>query len=137
MRRELTTLGDPLSDLAYAGIAYHLPPGGSMPGLANEDLDAVGIPSQKELNEHYCSLRALPMPSQGLWNFYMAFAFFRLAAIAQGVYKRGLDGNASSDKADTMGNAVLGLSHIGLSCSEAQEEEEEEEEVGPSHQSKL
>ena len=34
------------------------------PGLANEDLEVhvVGIPSQKELNAHCYSLRALPMP---------------------------------------------------------------------------
>lgn len=30
------------------------------------------------------------------WNFYLGFALFRLAAIGQGVYKRVLDGNASS-----------------------------------------
>ena len=27
------------------------------------------------------------------WNVYMAFSFFRIAAIAQGVYKRSLAGN--------------------------------------------
>lgn len=26
------------------------------------------------------------------WNFYMAFSFFRVAAILQGVYKRALEG---------------------------------------------
>ena len=30
------------------------------------------------------------------WNFCLAFSFFRLAAIVQGVKKRGLDGNASN-----------------------------------------
>jgi hypothetical protein len=30
------------------------------------------------------------------WTFCLAFSFFRLAAILQGVYKRSLDGNASN-----------------------------------------
>ncbi|MFO1236157.1 MAG: hypothetical protein U1F24_03875 [Alphaproteobacteria bacterium] len=42
--------------------------------------------------------RAFPIPD---WDFYIAFAIFRLAAISQGVYKRGLDGNASSANAAT------------------------------------
>jgi aminoglycoside phosphotransferase (APT) family kinase protein len=33
------------------------------------------------------------------WSFYIAYCKFRLAAIAQGVYRRGLDGNASSQTA--------------------------------------
>ncbi len=37
---------------------------------------------------------------------------FRLAGIAQGVYKRGLDGIASSDKAKTYGKYVAFLSDI-------------------------
>ena len=30
------------------------------------------------------------------WTFLIAFSFFRIAAICQGVYKRALDGNASN-----------------------------------------
>jgi aminoglycoside phosphotransferase (APT) family kinase protein len=33
------------------------------------------------------------------WPFYLIYNMFRSAAIIQGVYKRGLDGNASSEKA--------------------------------------
>ena len=36
----------------------------------------------------------------------MAFSYFRMAAICQGVYKRGLDGNASSKRALEMGRIV-------------------------------
>ena len=38
------------------------------------------------------------------WNFYLAVSYFRLAAICQGVYKRGLDGNASSTLATRYGD---------------------------------
>ena len=41
------------------------------------------------------------------WTFLLAFSFFRLAAICQGVYRRALDGNASNpEKAATYGEAV-------------------------------
>ena len=41
------------------------------------------------------------------WTFFLAFSFFRLAAICQGVYRRALDGNASNpEKARTYGEAV-------------------------------
>ncbi len=40
----------------------------------------------------------------------MAFSMFRLAGIIQGVYKRGLDGNASSARALEMGKNVEALS---------------------------
>jgi len=37
------------------------------------------------------------------WKFYVVFSLFRLAAIVQGVYQRGLQGNASSPAAVTFG----------------------------------
>ncbi len=47
--------------------------------------------------DEYCRLTR----RQGIenWNFCLAFSFFRSARIAQGVYKRGLQGNASSARA--------------------------------------
>jgi len=45
----------------------------------------------------YCERRGIDtIPN---WSFYVAFSFFRLAAILQGVLKRAIDGNASSQKA--------------------------------------
>ena len=36
------------------------------------------------------------------WPFYLAFSFFRYAAIVQGVYARALQGNASSATAEQL-----------------------------------
>ena len=48
------------------------------------------------------------------WTFYLAFGFFRLGAIIQGVYKRALDGNASQpEKAMKYGEAVPLLARLG------------------------
>ena len=51
-----------------------------------------------------------PIPN---WSFYLAFSIFRIAAIVQGVYKRGLDGIASSAQAESFGVYVRYLSDIG------------------------
>ena len=60
-------------------------------GFAGQDLSSLGIPTDKEFMKDYCQ-RAGVSPVKN-WNFYMAFSFFRLAAILQGVYKRALQGN--------------------------------------------
>ena len=46
------------------------------------------------------------------WPYFMAFGVFRLAAIAQGVYRRSLQGNASSEDAGGYGAAVTVLSEL-------------------------
>ena len=70
--------------------------------LENEKaLTPLGIPTEKEFLARYCEL----MESEKIenWTFYIVYNLFRSAAIAQGVYKRGLDGNASSELAMTFG----------------------------------
>jgi aminoglycoside phosphotransferase (APT) family kinase protein len=109
---ELATLGHPMADLAYYCMALRLPRAGEMKGLQGEDLAALNIPDESAIIHHYCAVRGIAEPEH--WTFYLAFSFFRLAAILQGVYKRGLDGNASSDKALRMGRLVAPLAAQGL-----------------------
>lgn len=111
---ELSTLGHPLADLAYCSLAYHLPAGTrELPGLVGVELEPLGIPSERELVETYAQHAgrgAIPDPTH---RYFLAFSLFRLAAIAQGVYKRGLDGNASDAKAAFYGAAARGLASVG------------------------
>jgi len=108
---ELSTLGHPLSDLAYSCMLYDvmLPKIG---GLAGVDFATSGIPSEDAFVARYCEL----VGRDGVpdLNYYKAFSLFRLAAIAQGVYKRSLDGNASSTEASMFGAAVPHLA--GIAC---------------------
>ena len=102
---ELSTLGHPLADLAYNCISYHLPSGElSGYGYLGLDLPALGIPSEADYVAAYCRRTG----REGIydWTFFIAFSLFRLAAIVQGVYKRGLDGIASSDNARRYGSYV-------------------------------
>jgi aminoglycoside phosphotransferase (APT) family kinase protein len=108
---ELCTLGHPLADLGYNCMTYHFmhPASG---GLVDLDYDAVGIPSEEAYIKDYCARTG--RDSIENWHFYVAFSFFRLAAIVQGVYKRGLDGNASSDRAKTYGAFAKMLGDLGV-----------------------
>jgi len=109
---ELSTLGHPLADLAYNCMAYYLPSlGGSTFGISDVDFEATGIPTEDAYTTAYCERT---QRSDILnWSFFMAFSMFRLAAIVQGVYKRGLDGNASAADAKKFGIFVQLLSDAG------------------------
>lgn len=97
---ELSTLGDPLTDLAYFCIPYHLSrEEKGLRGLVGHDLEALGIPSQAEVVEAYCKLRRIERPSQETFAFYLAFSLFRIAAIVAGIDARLKQGNASSANA--------------------------------------
>lgn len=106
---ELSTLGDPLADLAYNLMTYYLP-SRRHSTLASNVSSETGIPSHKEQLERYCELSGRDAKKH--WNFYLAFSMFRSAAIGQGVYKRGLDGNASSATALELGREVASTAKI-------------------------
>ena len=93
---ELSTLGDGLADLGYWLQERHGDPADEA-GLPGADIEALGIPTEEEVLEAYCAARGVDRVEN--WNFYIAYNMFRSAGIVQGVYKRGLDGNASSEKA--------------------------------------
>lgn len=109
---ELATTGHPLADLAYYCMALRMPREGEMRGLQGLDRERLAIPDEAELVRRYCQNRGLEGISH--WPFCLAFSFFRLAAILQGVYRRGLEGNASSERATRMGRLVEPLASMGL-----------------------
>ncbi|MBB3020233.1 aminoglycoside phosphotransferase (APT) family kinase protein [Microvirga lupini] len=110
---ELSTLGHPLADLAYQCMQWRLPSEGAFRGLGGIDRKAHGIPTEDEYVDLYC--RRTGFEVVGHWPFYLAFSFFRLAAILQGVYKRSLDGNASNpERARRMGEAVPMMAGMAL-----------------------
>lgn len=102
---ELSTLGHPYADLSYQCMQWRLPHDSAFKGLGGIDREAVGIPTERAYVERYCERRGIAGIDN--WVFYLAFSFFRLAAICQGVYRRALDGNASNpQKAKSYGMAV-------------------------------
>ncbi len=97
---ELSTLGHPLSDLGYCCANYHGEVS-SLGDFSKLDHRALGIPTEAEFIDTYCRHSG----RDGIEDFhwYVVFSLFRSAAIIQGVYKRGLDGNAASKEALTFG----------------------------------
>jgi aminoglycoside phosphotransferase (APT) family kinase protein len=102
---ELSTLGHPLADLAYNVMGYFMP-AGSPQTLGKIDA-ASGIPPVDAYVRRYCE-RVLRPPVTDL-RFYVVFAMFRLAAIAQGITMRALTGSASSENAVTVGSAARSI----------------------------
>ena len=96
---ELSTLGHPLSDLAYSVLAWRLLPSEYM-GMRGLDLVALGIPSEDEyLHRYYASA-----PDFGrVTAFHTALSLFRLAVIFEGIAARAKSGAATSDNAATVG----------------------------------
>ncbi len=93
---ELSTLGHPLADFAYNAMMYRMPPH-IVAGLGGIPIAGTGIPSEDDYVAAYCARRGLPaMPG---YQYYMAFNFFRLAAIFHGIKGRVIRGNASSAQA--------------------------------------
>ncbi|MEM7745380.1 MAG: phosphotransferase family protein [Pseudomonadota bacterium] len=113
---ELSTLGHPYSDLAYQCMQWRMPSGEDGRGFGNVDRTTLGIPSEQAYIETYCARRGIAgIP---IFDFCLAFSFFRMAAIVQGVKKRGLDGNASNpERAARMGAYVPVFAQKGLEAA--------------------
>lgn len=109
---ELSTLGHPFADLAYQCMQLRMPQESIIAGLGNCDRAALGIPTEQEYVATYCARRGLSeIPN---WSFYVIFSLFRFAAILQGVNKRAMEGNASSQKAFEYGAMTPELAKMAV-----------------------
>jgi aminoglycoside phosphotransferase (APT) family kinase protein len=95
---ELATLGDPLADFTYHLMAWFMPPsesGAGVGSLVGHDLAALGIPAAEAYVDRYAARTGLdPRPHLPA---YLAYNFFRIAAIYQGIVGRVRDGTATSE----------------------------------------
>ncbi len=107
---ELSTLGDPLADFSYHLMAWHMPQTESAAGtasLAGHDLPALGIPRADDYVEMYRAGTGLdPRPQLAV---YLAYNFFRIAAILQGIIGRVRDGTATSEYAPAKAELIRPL----------------------------
>lgn len=113
---ELSTLGNPLADLAYFCMGLRLPSAGQVLGLASRSREQLGIPTEGDLVAHYCRLRGIDAIDN--WHFYLAFSYFKLIAIVQGVLKRALDGNASNQRAVEVGRMARQFANMAVEMIE-------------------
>ncbi|MBX2838420.1 MAG: phosphotransferase family protein [Gammaproteobacteria bacterium] len=104
---ELSTLGHPFADLAYQCALWRMPPEAALSGLKGIKREELGIPGEEQYVDLYCERMGIAAIEH--WNFYRVFSLFRMAAIVQGVKKRHLEGNASSENAMGVGALVKPL----------------------------
>lgn len=107
---ELSTLGDPLADFTYHLMQWYMPHSEAAAGTASlvgHDLAALGIPTLSDYVDDYAARTGFdPRPHL---NQYLAYNFFRVAAILQGIVGRVRDGTATSDNAPTKAQMVRPL----------------------------
>jgi aminoglycoside phosphotransferase (APT) family kinase protein len=107
---ELSTLGDPIADFTYHLMQWHMPPGAGGVGSLRGREDLPGIPPMEAYIEEYCVQRGLPgIPDVAI---YLAYNFFRLAAIFQGIVGRLRDGSAVNANAAMMIRQVKPMAEI-------------------------
>jgi aminoglycoside phosphotransferase (APT) family kinase protein len=109
---ELSTLGDPLADFSYHLMAWHMPHSESAAGTASlvgHDLARLGIPSMGAYVDAYVARTGLdPRPHLSV---YLAYNFFRIAAILQGIIGRVRDGTATSEFAPAKADMIRPLAN--------------------------
>jgi aminoglycoside phosphotransferase (APT) family kinase protein len=121
---ELSTLGHPLADLSYQCLSWHFPPDQGR-GLVGLDLQALGIPSERDYVRRYLERtgertgRADADAVMADWNFYLAYNMFRLAGIAQGIAKRLESGTAASAHAARAAASARPLAEQAWSIAQA------------------
>jgi aminoglycoside phosphotransferase (APT) family kinase protein len=109
---ELSTLGDPLADFAYHCMSWHIPPD-KFRGMGGLDLAQLGIPSEAEYLNRYLERTRRAAIDPRVWDFYLAYNLFRIAAICQGIAKRVLDGTAASSFAQEAASKTVPLAELG------------------------
>lgn len=96
---ELATIGHPLGDLGYFCQPFRQSGGfAAKTGLGDLDLVAEGLPGEQDILERYAERTGRDVIQA--WPVFLAFSFFRSAAIIQGVAARAAMGNVSTTSTD-------------------------------------
>ncbi|MCP2325301.1 aminoglycoside phosphotransferase (APT) family kinase protein [Hamadaea flava] len=105
---EMATLGDPLADLGLSLVYWDLwlrPT-----GLFGEAAPAGALPTSADLTRRYAERRPF---AEGL-GWYLAFAYFKIAVILEGIHYRHLAGQTVGTGFDQVGAMVPQLVDAGL-----------------------
>jgi aminoglycoside phosphotransferase (APT) family kinase protein len=112
MEAEMSTVGDPLMDLAVL-VAYAQEAASSPHGNPDAAFTARGFPSPSELAEAY----ALHSGWHGDgFGFYLGLAYFKITGILEGIHFRYTIGKTVSDGFDAVADRVPWLIEAGLTA---------------------
>jgi aminoglycoside phosphotransferase (APT) family kinase protein len=96
---EICTLGDPLADLGLL-MVYWTDPGDAVAALLLSPTTAPGFATRAQVLEHYASSSDLDVSGVG---YYVAFGYWKLGCILQGVYARYVAGAGAGDQGSIEG----------------------------------
>jgi aminoglycoside phosphotransferase (APT) family kinase protein len=108
---ELSTLGDPLADLTYH-LAHRRLPTAPFSEVPEAELAALGIPSEAEYVAAWC--RRTGRADVPRLEFYLAFHFFRTAAVLAGIAGRVRTGTAAGEGAAELAETARPIAELAL-----------------------
>jgi aminoglycoside phosphotransferase (APT) family kinase protein len=113
---ELSTLGDPMADLAhFISFTWYMTDA-EYGGVMQRNFSAEGLPTEAE----FLQLYAAAMPSTGTFTAaHRAFGLFRTAVIFAGIAARARAGNAAAGNAAEVGRLAAVLARRGLAAAAA------------------
>jgi aminoglycoside phosphotransferase (APT) family kinase protein len=119
---EMSTLGDPLTDLGWM-LSYWWEPKDPDPPNATETLNATfmkreGYPTRRELVERYEELTGIEYRHD---RFYRALAVYKLAGLGEMFFRRYLEGNSADPMYPRMRDGVPQLADRALRIIEGEE----------------
>ncbi|WP_101297343.1 phosphotransferase family protein [Halegenticoccus soli] len=118
---ELSTLGDPLSDLGWL-LAFWRDEGDpepAVPELMPTFMAREGYPTRRELAERYEERTGIAFEND---RFYRALAVYKLAALGEMFLRRHLEGNSSDPLYPKMGAGVPALADRAVRIVDGDEE---------------
>ena len=107
---ELSTLGDPLTDLGLL-LFYWREPGEDEPALTPAVTGSPGFPGRAQLAERYARRTGAQLDDLA---FYEAFAHFKFAVIAQGIAVRVAAGSMAGQDFGNLDQEVARIAEGGL-----------------------
>jgi len=117
---ELATLGDPVADFTNFLMQWRMPPsetGAGTGSLVGLDLDQLGIPDLNRVIARYEGCTGMAVRPD--LDFYLAYNFFRIAAILQGIVGRVRDGTATNPNAAAMAAQVRPIAETAWRIAES------------------
>lgn len=114
---EMSTLGDPLTDLALLLVYDRVAE--LVPALGVSDASAApGYPSPEAIVSRYAATRGLDADAlTGQMQFHLGLAHYKLAAILEGIHHRFSAGQTVGEGFDHIGEAVEPLLAAGLAAA--------------------
>ena len=111
---EICTLGDPLADVGLL-MVYWTEPGDDRAALLGAPTQLEGFPTRAELLDRYSARSGRDVSDV---DFYVAFGYWKLACILEGVYARYRGGATGGDKSGFEGfeQQVVGLAEAAAAA---------------------